>query len=286
MRDDKTIINLALLEDLSDSFSDVTTDFLFTAHNKKTVGHIISKESRPIILCGLSLIPQIFTHIAADAQLQTSHQDGQWLKPQEIAVIIESDSKSLLKTERIILNFLRHLSAIATLTQQYAQRVAHTQLKILDTRKTTPGLRKLEKYAVSCGGGVNHRMGLYDAMMIKDTHIDAIGDIKKTLAKLPNKNEHDLPVIMEIRNITELKIVLEHGLNKIHRVLLDNMNLDELHYCVQLCSNAIETEASGNLNLENIANVAETGVQFASIGKLTYAAGHVDLSMQIKRVML
>ena len=174
----------------------------------------------------------------------------------------------------------RYLSAISTLTNQFVQKIKHTHTKILDTRKTTPGLRHFEKYAVYCGGGVNHRMGLYDAYMIKDTHIDLIGGIKNALEKIPARNKNPLPVIVETRRIEELKEVIQFGKEKATRVLLDNMDNQTLKECVSMCKNIFETETSGNINLNTIKSIAETGVDYASVGMLTYAADQVDLSMQ------
>jgi nicotinate-nucleotide pyrophosphorylase (carboxylating) len=156
--------------------------------------------------------------------------------------------------------------------------VKDTSLKILDTRKTTPGLRYLEKYAVACGGGMNHRRGLYDVIMIKDNHIDLLGGIANTIAAL--KNTAQLPVILEIRTREELIVALEKGRGKITRVLLDNMSVSQLTACVALNAGVFETEASGGIGLENIIAIAKTGVDYASVGALTHSAGSVDLSMQ------
>src|SRR5262249_40224194 len=136
-----------------------------------------------------------------------------------------------------------------------------------------------EKYAVYCGGGVNHRMGLYDAIMVKDTHIDLLGGMSQALAHLPELSTDSLPVIVEIRSVQELEVALKHGRNKIQRVLLDNLTLPVLQACVAMCAGIFSTEASGNIELETVADVAATGVEFASVGMLTYGAGNVDLSM-------
>ena len=181
--------------------------------------------------------------------------------------------------ERTLLNFLRHLSAIATLTRQFVDKVSHTHLKLLDTRKTTPGFRHLEKYAVHCGGGINHRMGLYDAILIKDTHIDFLGGLENALQKIPNK--YPLPVIVEIRNQQEFDIAIQYP-QKITRLLFDNMRPEQLTQYVKNTPKMLETESSGNITLNNIADVAQTGVDYASVGCITYAAGQVDLSMIVE----
>lgn len=330
---DHEIIALALQEDLGSSLQDVTTDRLFTGADKIFSARIISKHPTPLVLCGLPVVHAIlarltsvplkkFAHSSNAFQITTAYHDGQIIAPGQTLLTLHSTAKTLLSAERTILNFLQRLCAIATLTAQYTAAVKDTALKILDTRKTTPGLRHLEKYAVYCGGGVNHRLGLYDAIMIKDTHIDLLGGMQAALNKLATQtatttsfattaattatvstsavttaaattttstasltaavtlSTATLPVIVEVRSLAELAIVLEHSENKITRILLDNMAPDLLSECVALCRGRLPTEASGNLSLENIKMIAATGVDFASIGKLTHSAGSVDLSMQ------
>lgn len=289
---DHALMDFALREDLGELFVDITTMTLFESDLQNKKANIISKSKEDIVVAGIplafALLEKIEKHLMANHaaqikkpfQLQINYDDGKILKPGQTLLTIEANAQTLLIAERTLLNFLRHLCAIATLTKKFVNKIKHTPCKILDTRKTTPGLRHLEKYAVHCGGGVNHRMGLYDAFMIKDTHIDLLGSMKKAIEKLPSKSNNNLPVIVEIRNIEELKKAIQYGKNKIDRVLLDNMTPDQLRECVALCKNIFETEASGNINLNTIVKIAETGVDYASIGMLTYAAGHVDLSMQ------
>jgi len=272
------LLQLSLIEDLGFPWHDVTTDLLFPDHHKISHAKIISKHPEIITVCGVTLIEALFKKLSPHTKMTIHHPDGSQLKPKETLLTIEAPASALLKGERVALNFLRHLSAIASLTNKYVEKIKHTQLKILDTRKTTPGMRELEKYAVHCGGGVNHRMGLYDAIMVKDTHVDILGGMKNALAALPDKTTHKLPVIIEIRTIEELHIALENT-HKITRVLLDNMPPDLLFACVVLCNKQVETEASGNIRLENILAIAQTGVDYASVGELTYNAGQVDLSM-------
>jgi nicotinate-nucleotide pyrophosphorylase (carboxylating) len=212
--------------------------------------------------------------------LQSDYRDGQVIHPGATLLTLKGSAQTILMTERIVLNFLQRLCAIATLTSQYVEKIKHTSTRILDTRKTAPGFRHLEKYAVTCGGGVNHRMGLYDAMMIKDTHIDLLGGMSAALSKLPDTILQQCPVIVEVRTMEELEIVLESGLHKVTRVLLDNMSPALMSECAMLCRGRIATEASGNMNLDTIATVAECGVDFISVGKLTHSAGSVDLSMK------
>lgn len=276
---DYQLIDLALAEDLGVPYKDVTTDALFKHQKLYKSAKIFSKHAENIVVAGLPLIEALFDKMDAEVKLNHQLQDGDFLSAGEVLVTIESDISSLLKVERTLLNFLRHLCAIATLTKKFVDMVRDTKLKILDTRKTSPGMRHLEKYAVHCGGGVNHRMGLYDAFMLKDNHMDFIGGLQKALAVLPDKKNNPLEVICEIRNLDELHIALEHGHDKVTRVLFDNMQPKQLKQCVKLVGDIFETEASGNLTLQNIQDVAQTGVDYASIGMLTYAAGQVDLSM-------
>jgi nicotinate-nucleotide pyrophosphorylase (carboxylating) len=275
---DQTLIELALTEDLGKPFCDLTTQILFTDSNKISRARIISKHPEPIVLCGLPVVKAILEKFTNHYQLRTTHQDSDVIHPKETILILEAPTDCLLMAERTILNFLQRLCAVATLTRKFVDIVKHTSLKILDTRKTTPGFRHLEKYAVQCGGGVNHRMGLYDAMMIKDTHIDALGGMEKALEKINNKNNY--PIIAEVRTLEELKVVIKYASHKVTRVLLDNMSPELMKQCVALCHNIFPTEASGNISLDNIKIIAETGVNFASIGKLTHSAGSVDLSMK------
>ncbi len=281
------LLQIALIEDLGIPPHDVTTELLFPNSLQKQQARIVSKHTTPIVICGIELTRTLLTALSDNYHIHTVYQDGDYLPPDKTLLRIEAPASTLLKAERIVLNFLRHLSAIATLTAHYVALIKHTNLKILDTRKTTPGMRQLEKFAVQCGGGVNHRMGLYDAIMVKDTHIDMLGGIEHAIARLPyanRSNSRDLPVIIEVRSPQELAIVLEQKRQKITRVLLDNMPLTMLRECVVMCHGVVETEASGNIRLENIVAIAETGVNYASIGELTYNAGHVDLSMYTQQL--
>ncbi len=273
------VLNLALIEDLGFPFSDVTTDWLFPDSTQMQVAQIISKHREPIVICGLSFIQKLFAKLTPTFTLRTDYQDGDYLAPRQSLLTIEASAQVLFRAERVVLNFLRHLCAIATLTSAYVARVKTTPLKILDTRKTTPGLRTLEKHAVYCGGGVNHRMGLYDAIMIKDTHIDALNGMANAMDRLVQSSPMSVPVIVEVRTVAELEVVLKNAAAKVTRVLLDNMPLAMMQTCVQMCEGLVETEASGNIHLDNVLAIAQTGVQYASVGALTYQAGQVDLSM-------
>ena len=278
---DLQLIDMAFIEDLGAPFHDVTTATLFAEKLPvTTVVNIISKQPEPITLCGLPVVKSILEKSGYPHELTTQYQDGQLLPPGATLLTLRGSAQVLLSVERILLNFLQRLCAIATVTSRYVEKIHGTQARILDTRKTLPGFRHLEKYAVHCGGGVNHRMGLYDAMMVKDTHIDILGGIDIALARLPENIKKQIPVIVEVRDRDELMAVLNNGLHKVSRVLLDNMTPELMRECVALCEHKMPTEASGNISLENILTVAECGVDYISVGKLTHSAGSVDLSMK------
>ncbi len=274
------MIKAALIEDFGPSYCDITSDLLLSDYNEKLRTKIIVKHPEPIRLCGLPVVQAILNHLSRESEMHSAYQDGQQLQTNDILCTLQGPAKILLMAERVVLNYLQHLCAIATLTEKFVSAVAHTPVKILDTRKTTPGLRYIEKYAVRCGGGVNHRMGLYDAIMIKDTHIDALGGVKNALVRLPEDILKKFMVIVEVRSEDECTSALAYGKNKITRILLDNMTSPVLRACVKLCSGKVSTEASGNISLANVREIADTGVDFISIGKLTHSAGSVDLSMR------
>ncbi len=275
---DLQLIDLAFIEDLGQPYCDQTTALLFPIIKENSRAVLISKHPHPIVLCGLPLIKAILQR-SGDCIMQSDYRDGQTIPPGAVLCTLIGRAQTILMTERIILNFLQRLCAIATLTAHYVEKVKHTHTQILDTRKTAPGFRHLEKYAVECGGGVNHRMGLYDAIMIKDTHVDLLGGMAEALAKLPDDVLQKCPVIVEVRTTAELKIVLEQGLHKVTRLLLDNMSPALMRECVALCKGRIPTEVSGNMSLDTITIAAECGVDYISVGKLTHSAGSVDLSI-------
>lgn len=279
-KNDSQLISLALREDLGEPYCDITANTLFAGEQQTGAVKVISKHSTDIICCGLPLVSAIMSHFDHKVNITPRCNDGDTVKKGDTLFLLSGQQHYLSMAERTILNFMQHLSGIATLTHEFVKRVSHTNAKILDTRKTLPGFRHLDKYAVQCGGGVNHRMGLYDAIMIKDTHVDLLGGIKNTLDKLPDSISNQCPVILEIRSIDELHMALSEGQHKITRVLLDNMSLGELRECVALCKNKLPTEASGGVNLDSVSSIAETGVDFISIGMLTHSAGTVDLSMK------
>lgn len=285
---DLQLIDMALNEDLGTPFLDLTTEMLFYDRHNIGQAHIISKHPHDIILCGLPVIRAILAKFDSRCELQSAFEDGASIAPGATVLTLTGPVSILLMTERIMLNFLQHLCAIATLTAKYKQAIKQTKAQILDTRKTRPGFRHLDKYAVQCGGGINHRMGLYDAIMIKDTHIDALGGIEKAILLLPQNITQRYPVIVEVRSKLELALAIKYGIAdevqpKISRILLDNMSPALLAECVAMCNGAIPTEASGNVDLDSVLAIAESGVDFISIGKITHSAGNVDLSMKCER---
>jgi nicotinate-nucleotide pyrophosphorylase (carboxylating) len=275
---DITLIKLALAEDAGSPMIDATSKALLNEQSRPYQMALLSKAETPIVICGIELVREIYRQVDPTARLSFNQADGQCLAPREVLFTVDGDAKALLIAERLVLNFLQRLCAVATTTAQFVEKTKDTHLKILDTRKTTPGCRHLEKYAVYCGGGVNHRLGLYDAIMIKDNHVDMMGGMKDTLAQLNNIN--DLPVIVEVRSMDELNVVLDEGRGIVTRVLLDNMTPEELSACVKQNAGVFTTEASGGITLETIEAIANTGVDFASVGALTHSAGSVDLSMK------
>ena len=275
---EQTLIKYALEEDLGSPPQDVTSLAMFAdlAPRSGRVA-LISKHPTPVTLCGVKLVADVFKQLQADVNIIFYQHDGDVIEPHQSILSIEGDRTALAMGERTALNFIRHLSAVATLTAQFVDLVQETGLKILDTRKTIPLLRSLEKYAVKCGGGVNHRMGLFDAILVKDTHIDLLGGMAAAISRLPTQK--NVPIIVEVRTLAELEIILRSGCDIIDRILFDNMSCAEMKQGVNRLNGQIPTEASGNIGLNNIQQIAATGVDFASIGALT-CAGSVDLSMR------
>lgn len=276
---DLQLIDLALQEDLGFPYADVTTQLLFE-QSHPAHARIVSKHTHPVTVCGIPLADALAAKFGNAYEVVSDHQDGDRLLKGEVLIKLAGPAHVLLMIERLLLNFLQHLSGVATLTALYVEKLKRYQTKILDTRKTMPGLRHLDKYAVYCGGGCNHRIGLYDAVMIKDTHIDMLGGIETALGKLPDETIASLPVIVEVRSEHELSVILEKAPHKVSRVLLDNMSPETMKRCVSMCDGKLPTEASGNIDLTNIVAVADCGVDFVSIGKLTHSVPNVDLSMQ------
>jgi nicotinate-nucleotide pyrophosphorylase (carboxylating) len=231
-------------------------------------------------IAGLPCAARAFRSLAPNMKFEAKARDGDSVKANTTLAAIEGPAIAILSGERVALNFLGHLSGIATLTAAYAAKIAHTKAKITDTRKTTPGLRALEKYAVRCGGGVNHRFGLDDAVLIKDNHIAVAGGVAKALDAARAAVGHLVKVEIEVDTLDQLREVLASG--KADVVLLDNMRPEQLREAVALCRGKIVTEASGGVTLDTVAAIAETGVDVISSGALTHSAPSLDVALDIE----
>jgi len=233
------------------------------------------------ILAGVEVAKEVLRQIDTAISMQCFKKDGDEIRVGEVVFELEGPARSMLTAERTLLNFMQRLSGIATVSKQYADAVKGTKTKILDTRKTTPNMRELEKYAVKTGGSENHRFGLYDMIMLKDNHIDFAGGIEKAIDathEYLKKNGLDLKIEIETRTLEEVKRVVKHG--KIDRIMLDNFTPEKITEALELIDGKYETEASGGITLQNIKEYAETGVDFISIGALTHHIKSLDLSLK------
>lgn len=272
------LIEMALAEDLGDA-GDLTSRATLP-ESLRLKGRIVAKADG--IIAGLPLVEMVYQKVDSTVLVHPCVQDGGQVVRGTLVCEIEGKGQSLLTGERVALNFLQRLSGIATLTHQFVKAAQGTRTKILDTRKTTPGWRSLEKYAVRIGGGQNHRIGLYDMVMIKDNHIDGAGSITKAVEAVRSYvPAAHIPIEVEVRNLDELREVLPL---KVDRVLLDNMSDEQMREAVQITNGQVPLEASGNMNLQRVAAVAATGVDYISVGALTHSAPALDLSMKISRI--
>ncbi len=269
------LVKLALAEDVGRG--DLTTRAI-VAKGQKAKAAITAKADG--VICGLDVAADVFRHVNPRVRFRAKVSDGAKVKKGKVIAELAGPASGILTGERVALNFLQHLSGIATLTNQFVEKVQspRSKVKILDTRKTIPGLRALEKYAVRCGGGTNHRIGLYDAVLIKDNHIKLAGGIipavKAAKSDLPGKK-----IEVETKTLGEVREALASGAD---RVLLDNMSLKTMKEAVKLCKRAgVKTEASGGVNLNNVAAIARTGVDFISVGALTHSAKALDINLKI-----
>jgi nicotinate-nucleotide pyrophosphorylase (carboxylating) len=234
------------------------------------------------IIAGLDLAQIIFHQLDKSLKINKKFKDGDSVKKGDVAFTVHGSARAILSSERTVLNFMQLLSGIATKSHQMQNQIKSTGCKLLDTRKTTPGLRLLEKWAVRTGGAYNHRIGLYDMILIKDNHIDQNGSITKAVKRTKEylvKNNLNLKIEVEIRTFDELNEAL--GIDGIDRLLLDNFSTSDLEKAVKIINKRILTEASGNINLENILEYAKTGVDFISSGSLTHSVQSLDLSLKI-----
>lgn len=233
------------------------------------------------VIAGIDFAKQVFAYVDPKLQLEILVEDGAEIKFGDIAFYVEGSSQSILKSERLVLNAMQRMSAIASKTKSYVRVLEGTGTKILDTRKTTPGIRALEKWAVKIGGGENHRFALYDMIMLKDNHIDFAGGITKAIAKTRqylSDSGRDLKIIVEARNLGEVEEILQS--QGVYRILLDNFNYEDTRKAVKLIGDQCLTESSGNINEKTLRQYAECGVDYISSGALTHSVYNMDLSLK------
>ncbi|MBR4839954.1 MAG: carboxylating nicotinate-nucleotide diphosphorylase [Paludibacteraceae bacterium] len=272
----ESLLNLAFAEDIGDG--DHSTLSCIPA-DKKGKAKLLIKE--PGVLAGVEIAKKVFHKFDPNLKMEVFINDGAEVKPGDIAFIVEGKDQSLLQTERTVLNIMQRMSGIATTTRQYVKLLDGLHTRVLDTRKTTPGLRVLEKMAVKIGGGVNHRMGLFDMIMLKDNHIDFAGGIEnavnKTKAYLKEKGKN-LKIEVEVRNLDELRQALAVG--GVDRVMFDNFDIPTTKEAVKIVNGQVETESSGGITIKTLRSYAECGVDFISVGALTHSVKGLDMSLK------
>ena len=267
------IIFLALQEDIT--HGDPTTDSI-VAKSQKATGLIQAKEE--LVVCGLDVVARVFHSLDPSLSFQAEAADGQWAGPGQIVGRITGSARALLTGERTALNFLQRLSGIATQTFRYVRLIEGTGARLVDTRKTTPGHRYLEKYAVRCGGGWNHRFNLSDGILIKDNHLILAGGITRAVQSVRQSISHLLKIEVEVDALDQIEECLAA---RVDCILLDNMTEEQLREAVRMIGHQCLTEASGGVSMENVRNIAQTGVDFISVGALTHTVRAVDLNMEI-----
>ncbi|MBR1764276.1 MAG: carboxylating nicotinate-nucleotide diphosphorylase [Ruminococcus sp.] len=269
------IIKVALLEDIN--YIDVTTDYLVDDSRVNTAYYLAKDEG---VLCGIDIAMRVFTLLDDTAKAEILIHDGEPVKKGDIIARITAHTRALLKGERTALNLIQHLSGIATATNRCVKLVEGTKATIADTRKTLPGLRVLQKYAVTVGGGRNHRYNLSDCAMLKDTHLDAYGSMTGAVNALREKMGHTVKIEVEVGSLDELREALELG---VEIIMLDNMSCEEMSEAVKLTAGRAKLEASGNVTAETIRAIAETGVDIISMGALTHSVKAFDISMKMEK---
>ena len=274
MPDARKLIEEALLED--SLYGDITTQSLEIDGNGKFTVH--AKED--LVLCGIQIFEMVFHHLDPSIEVQFRFSDGQEVCPGIIGEV-RGPIAPILQGERVALNFLQRLSGVATMTRRFVNRVRGTGVRILDTRKTTPLYRKLEKMAVRCGGGHNHRLTLYDGILIKDNHIRAVGSVREAVERAVRNRPYGKMITVEVESIDELLEAMEAGADI---VMLDNFSIEEIRRAVEIAGGKVKLEVSGGVNLDNVREIAETGVDYISIGALTHSARWVDISMELVEV--
>lgn len=270
-------IDQALYEDIKDG--DHTSLATIDPKADSRARLIVKDEG---VIAGIAFAKEVFKKLDPDAKLEVLIEDGSEVCYGDVAFVVECNAQALLKAERLVLNTMQRLSGTASMSRKFLNAVEGLDVKILDTRKTTPLMRFLEKWAVVIGGCENYRIGLYDWIMIKDNHVDACGSHTQAIQKVQEyleKTEKNLNITVEVRNLKELQEVMDIG--KVRRIMLDNFKLEDLVKAVELVGDQFETEASGGVNLDTVRAIAETGVDYISVGALTHSAGSLDMSLKV-----
>ena len=270
------LIDLAFAEDIGDG--DHTT-LCCIPEDAMGKSHLLIKEDG--ILAGVEVAKRVFARFDPTLGVEVLMGDGAKVKKGDVAMIVSGKVRSLLQTERLMLNIMQRMSGIATMTNKYVERLKGTNTRVLDTRKTTPGMRMLEKQAVKIGGGVNHRIGLFDMILLKDNHVDFAGGIKNAIDrchKYLKENSLDLKIEIEVRNFNEIQQVLDCG--GVDRIMFDNFSVDDTRTAVEMIAGRYETESSGGITFDTIRQYAECGVDFISVGALTHSVKGLDMSFK------
>ena len=273
---EEKLIELAFAEDIGDG--DHTT-LCCLPEDAMGKSHLLIKEDG--ILAGVELAKKVFAKFDPTMQVEVLINDGAHVKVGDIAMVVTGKVRSLLQTERLMLNIMQRMSGIATMTNKYVELLKGTKTRVLDTRKTTPGLRMLEKQAVKIGGGTNHRIGLFDMILLKDNHIDFAGGIANAIDRCHNylkEKNLDLKIEIEVRNFDELQQVLDKG--GVNRIMLDNFSVADTKKAVDIIAGRYETESSGGITFNTIRGYAEQGVDFISVGALTHSVKGLDMSFK------
>jgi nicotinate-nucleotide pyrophosphorylase (carboxylating) len=276
-RELRKFIKAALFEDVQNG--DITSQACIPAESRSRA-RLICKDTG--VLAGMKFAEQVFAYCDPSYTIELFKKDGDFVQYGEIAFVVECNTRALLQAERLVLNTMQRMSGVATMSKKFVDAVEGLPVKILDTRKTTPLFRMLEKWAVRIGGCYNYRDGLYDRFMPKDNHVDACGGIKQAIESIvayKKENGITLPTTVEVRTLQELREVLEVG--GVERVMLDNMPIPMMREAVEIVAKRIEVEASGGINLQTVRDIAATGVDFISSGALTHSAQSLDLSLKV-----
>ncbi|MEC9492687.1 carboxylating nicotinate-nucleotide diphosphorylase [Flexistipes sp.] len=267
------LIELALLEDIG--HGDITTESIFKENNTGRF-HFLAKEE--MVLCGTEVVKKVFSNMNSNIETTFHFKDGDKIQQNTYFGEVTGTVSSILTGERTALNFLQRLSGIATNTRRYTACLKHSDIKILDTRKTTPGHRVLEKYAVKIGGGANHRFGLFDGVLIKDNHIDAAGSISEAVKKAKESIPSTVKIEVEIRNLTELQQAVKAGADI---VMLDNFKREDIIEACKIVNKRAKIEISGGITLEEIDGLKKYDIDYISVGALTHSSGNIDISLKI-----